>query len=286
MADIVEFDPNTQESDLGGDAPVTVSPFVVDLDGYEGPIDVLLQLARDQKVDLVHISILALADQYLGFVAEARRHNLELAADYLVMAAWLAYLKSRLLLPDMSSEEEPTGEEMAAALQYQLLRLESMQNAGQALMERDRLGQDFFGRGEPERFKPRAIEVLDATLYDLLRAYADQKQRKDAHEPMHIEAFEIYTVEDALQRLRGLVGKTPDWQQLWSFLPEGLKGQVLTRSAIASMFAASLEMVKEGRILIRQSDTFGDIYLQRRMDGPTEVVDNPLDGDPDDNEDQ
>ena len=202
------------------------------------------------------------------------------------MAAWLAYLKSRLLLPDMSSEEEPTGEEMAAALQYQLLRLESMQNAGQALMERDRLGQDFFGRGEPERFKPRAIEVLDATLYDLLRAYADQKQRKDAHEPMHIEAFEIYTVEDALQRLRGLVGKTPDWQQLWSFLPEGLKGRVLTRSAIASMFAASLEMVKEGRILIRQSDTFGDIYLQRRMDGPTEVVDNPLDGDPDDNEDQ
>jgi len=286
MADIVEFDPNTQESEPGGDAPVTVSPFVVDLDGYEGPIDVLLQLARDQKVDLVHISILALADQYLGFVAEARRHNLELAADYLVMAAWLAYLKSRLLLPDMSSEEEPTGEEMAAALQYQLLRLESMQNAGQALMERDRLGQDFFGRGEPERFKPRAIEVLDATLYDLLRAYADQKQRKDAHEPMHIEAFEIYTVEDALQRLRGLVGKTPDWQQLWSFLPEGLKGRVLTRSAIASMFAASLEMVKEGRILIRQSDTFGDIYLQRRMNGPTEVVDNPLDSDPDDNKEE
>ncbi len=279
MADIVEFDPNTHDPDLGGDAPVTASPFVVDLDGYEGPIDVLLQLARDQKVDLVHISILALADQYLGFVAEARRHNLELAADYLVMAAWLAYLKSRLLLPDMSSEEEPTGEEMAAALQYQLLRLEAMQNAGQALMERDRLGHDFFGRGEPERFKPRAIEVLDATLYDLLRAYADQKQRKDAHEPMHIEAFEIYTVEDALLRLGGLVGKTPDWQKLWTFLPDGLQGNVLTRSAIASMFAASLEMVKEGRILIRQTDTFGDIYLQRRTDRPATLVDyTPDDG--------
>ncbi|MGJ3259034.1 MAG: segregation and condensation protein A [Rhodospirillales bacterium] len=260
MADIIEFDPNAEG--LLDDAPAVVNSFVVDLEGFEGPIDVLLQLARDQKVDLVHISILELADQYLAFVAEARRHNLELAADYLVMAAWLAFLKSRLLLPDMSSEEEPSGEEMAAALQYQLRRLQAMQNAGRQLVERPRLGQDFVGRGDPEKFKPREIEVLDATLYDLLKAYADQHVRKNAHAPMHIEAFQIYTVEDALQRLRRLVGKTPDWQDLWSFLPEGLKGRLLTRSAVASTFAASLEMAKEGKVVLRQAGRFGRIYVQ------------------------
>jgi len=265
MAEIIEFDPNPDE--ILSDAPAVVSSFVVDLEGFEGPIDVLLQLARDQKVDLVHISILELADQYLGFVAEARRHNLELAADYLVMAAWLAFLKSRLLLPDLTTEEEPTGAEMAAALQYQLRRLQAMQNAGQGLMERPRLGQDFVGRGQPEQFKPREIEILDATLYDLLKAYADQHTRKNAHAPMHIEAFEIYTVEDALGRLRRLVGATPDWQDLWTFLPEGLKGRLLTRSAVASTFAASLEMAKEGKVTIRQSGTFGPIYLQGRAPG-------------------
>ncbi|MDC1214551.1 segregation/condensation protein A [Rhodospirillales bacterium] len=260
MAEILEFDlsPVNTEDDAG---PV-VGSFVVDLDGFEGPIDVLLQLARDQKVDLVHISILQLADQYLGFVAEARKHNLELAADYLVMAAWLAFLKSRLLLPDMTTEEEPSGEEMASALQYQLRRLQAMQNSGQALIDRLRLGRDFMGRGQPERFKPREVEILDATLYDLLKAYGDQQRRKNAHEPMQIEVFEIYTVEDALMRLRRLVGGTPDWQNLWSFLPDDLKGALLTRSAVASTFAASLEMAKEGKVSIRQSGSFGPIFLQ------------------------
>ncbi len=265
MADIVEFEADNAEPD----APKAA--FVVDLQGFEGPIDVLLQLARDQKVDLVHISILELADQYLGFVAEARRHNLELAADYLVMAAWLAFLKSRLLLPDLSSEEEPTGQEMAAALQYQLRRLEAMQNAGQTLMERSRLGQQFFARGAPERFKPREIEFLDATLFDLLKAYADQRRRRDAHEPMHIEPFEIYTVEDALQRLRRLLGRTPDWENLWSFLPEELQSPLLTRSAVASTFAASLEMAKEGKVSIRQTETFGAIYLRQSPNGNGDV---------------
>lgn len=267
MAEIIEFEPK-QGDDFADDAEGAPAGalFVLDLQGYEGPIDVLLQLARDQKVDLVHISILELADQYLAFVAEARKHNLELAADYLVMAAWLAFLKSRLLLPDMSSEEEPSGEAMAAALQYQLLRLQAMQNAGQGLVARPRLGQDFLGRGDPERFKPREVEILDATLYDLLKAYADQQRRKNAHSPMQIEAFEIYTVEDALQRLRRLVGKTPDWQNLWSFLPDNLKGVLLTRSAVASTFAASLEMAKEGKVLIRQSANFGPILLQGRQD--------------------
>ena len=180
------------------------------------------------------------------------------------MAAWLAFLKSRLLLPDLSTEEEPSGEAMAAALQYQLMRLQAMQNSGQELMARPRLGQDFVGRGNPERFKPREVEILDATLYDLLKAYADQQRRKNAHAPMQIEAFEIYTVEDALQRLRRLVGMTPDWQSLWSFLPENLKGLLLTRSAVASTFVASLEMAKEGKVLLRQSANFGPIYLQGR----------------------
>jgi len=271
MADILEFEaPDTD------DAP-TVASFVVDLSGFEGPIDVLLQLARDQKVDLVHISILELADQYLTFVAEARRHNLELAADYLVMAAWLAYLKSKLLLPDLSPNEEPTGEEMAAALQYQLRRLQAMQNAGQKLMERPRLGQNFFPRGEPERFRPREIEVLDATLYDLLKAYGDQRRRKDALQPMQIEPFEIFTVEDALQRLRRLLGPTLDWQNLWTFLPENLRGSLLFRSAVASTFTASLEMAKEGRVTIRQTGQFGPIYVRTRQEDDEAVVQEELD---------
>lgn len=266
MADIVEFEFEMEEATSAANA------FVVDLEGFEGPIDVLLQLARDQKVDLVHISILELADQYLGFVAEARRHNLELAADYLVMAAWLAFLKSRLLLPDLTSEEEPSGEEMAAALQYQLRRLQAMQNAGKQLIERPRLGRDFVGRGDPEHFRPREIEILDATLFDLLKAYADQHQRKNALEPMHIEPFEIYTVEDALERLRRLVGRTPDWQNLWAFLPSDLKGALLTRSAVASTFSASLEMAKEGKVSIRQTSRFGPIFLrtQQASSGMTE----------------
>jgi len=260
MAEIVELDLNLEDN--SDDAPSLAASFVVDLEGFEGPIDVLLQLARDQKVDLVHISILELADQYLGFVAEARKHNLELAADYLVMAAWLAFLKSRLLLPDLTTEEEPSGEEMASALQYQLRRLQAMQNSGQALMERPRLGREFLSRGQPERFKPREVEILDATLYDLLKAYGDQQRRKNAHEPMHIEAFEIYTVEDALARLRRLLGATPDWQNLWAFLPDDLKSPLLKRSAVASTFAASLEMAKEGKVSIRQSGSFGPIFVQ------------------------
>ncbi|MDA0998283.1 MAG: ScpA family protein [Proteobacteria bacterium] len=258
MGDVIEFDPHFEDSP----ANPSGQSFVVDLQGFEGPIDVLLQLARDQKVDLVHISILELANQYLAFVTEASRHNLELAADYLVMAAWLAYLKSRLLLPDLSAGDEPTGEEMAAALQYQLRRLEAMQNAGQALMDRPRLGRVFFRRGMPERFRPKHVEVLEATLYDLLRAYADQHRRKMAHRPMQIQAFQIFTVEDALERLRRLVGRTPDWESLWRFLPENLKGGLIARSAVASTFAASLEMAKQGRVMLRQPEPFGPIYFR------------------------
>ncbi len=234
--------------------------FVVDIDGYEGPIDVLLTLAREQKVDVTRISIVQLADQYLGFVTEARRANLELAADYLVMAAWLAYLKSRLLLPDLGSGEEPTGEEMAAALAFQLQRLEAMQDSGRRLMARTRLGREFFACGQPDPLIRATATELEVTLYDLLKGYADHKRRGTTG-TLHIEPSTLYTVEDALLRLRQLVGKTPDWESLWRFLPEGLGGGMMTRSALASTFAASLEMVREGKLRLRQSAPFGPIYL-------------------------
>lgn len=261
MDDTEEFE---EGQAFDGDVVEKADSFVVDLDGYEGPIDVLLSMAKDQKVDITQISILALANQYLAFVEELRARNLELAADYLVMAAWLAYLKSRLLLPDMGEEDEPTGAEMAAALQYQLRRLEAMQKAGKQLMERPRLGSEFFACGQPETFRARVSTIYELTLYELLKAYGEQKQRKDGHGPLNIEAFEIYTVEEAIVRLRKLLGPIPDWQNLWKFLPDGLKGGLIIRSAVASTFAASLEMAKEGRAVIRQSDTFGPIHVRSR----------------------
>ena len=247
-------------AEAGADKP-GVGAFVVDLDGFEGPVDVLLTLAREHKLDLTQISMVALADQYLEFVMEARRSNLELAADYLVMAAWLAYLKSRLLLPDMGEEDEPTGDEMAAALAFQLQRLEVMQNAGQKLMDRPRLGQDFFVRGQPEAFRALYNPVLEVSLFDLLKAYGDQSRRVEGG-TLHIEPFEIYTVEDALQRLKSLLGSVPDWESLWQFLPENMQDGIVARSAIASTFTASLELAREGKLKLRQSGPFGPIYLK------------------------
>ncbi|NQU59862.1 MAG: segregation/condensation protein A [Rhodospirillales bacterium] len=271
MNDIEAFEEGSLIPEAGDKAS-----FVVDLDGFEGPIDVLLTLAREHKLDLTRISILALADQYLAFVIEARRTNLELAADYLVMAAWLAYLKSRLLLPDLDEEDEPTGEEMAAALAFQLRRLESMQNSGQGLMARSQLGRDFFRRGAPETFKALVNPVLEVTLFELLKAYGDQSRRGQGG-TLHIESVEIYTVDDALQRLRSLLGSTPDWESLWRFLPEGLLEGLVARSAIASTFAASLELARQGKVTLRQSDNFGPIYLkpanrQDKPEGNTETI--------------
>jgi segregation and condensation protein A len=260
------------------DGAADATAFVVNLDGFEGPIDVLLMLAREHKLDLTQISILALADQYLAFVTEARRENLELAADYLVMAAWLAYLKSRLLLPDLGEEDEPTGEEMAAALAFQLRRLEVMQESGQQLMGRNRLGREFFGRGAPETFRALLNPILEVTLYDLLKAYGDQSRRVEGG-TLHIEAFEIHTVEDALRRLTSLLGSTPDWENLWQFLPESLMEGLIARSAIASTFAASLELAREGKVKLRQSGPFGPIYLKAaaRDDGKISDATEPPD---------
>lgn len=234
---------------------------LLDIEGYEGPIDILLTLAREQKVDLTHISILALADQYLEFIAQARELRLEIAADYLVMAAWLAYLKSRLLLPDLATEEEPSGAEMAALLAFQLQRLEAMKEAGVRLMERPRLGRDFCARGAPEPLEIATHSVFDVTLYDILRAYADQHGRRQAS-TLRIAPAELYAVDVAIRRLRGVLGEIPDWTVLSNFLPENLTAGLLSRSAIASTFVASLELARSGRIELRQAGAFAPIYIR------------------------
>jgi segregation and condensation protein A len=234
---------------------------VVDLEGYEGPIDMLLALAREQKVDLTRISILQLADQYLAFITAARRLRLEVAADYLVMAAWLAYLKSRLLLPEPAPLDEPSGAELAAALTHQLQRLEAMQQAGARLMARPLLGRDVFGRGAPEGLPQVLKPIYEVSLYELLRAYGDQRQRKDAS-VLHIEAPDLYSMDDALQRLSRILGRVPDWRALMSYLPPGLRGGIIERSAVAATFAASLELARAGKLQLRQDSVFGPIYIR------------------------
>ena len=246
--------------ELAQPAPAAAAELVVDLEGYEGPIDMLLTLAREQKVDLTKISILKLADQYLAFIAAARRLRLEVAADYLVMAAWLAYLKSRLLLPDPQAPDEPSGAELAAALAHQLQRLAAMQQAGARLMARPLLGRDVFARGAPEGLPKVLRSVYEATLYDLLTAYGEQRQRKESS-VLHIEAPELYSMDDALRRLERLVGRIPEWRTLVSFLPGGLRG-VVGRSAVAATFAASLELARAGKLQLRQDTAFGPIYLR------------------------
>ena len=238
------------------------SQFMLDLDGYEGPIDVLLNLAREQKVDLTKISILDLADQYLAFVAQARRLRLELAADYLVMAAWLAYLKSRLLLPEPETiDGEPTGAQMAAALAFQLQRLEAMRGAAGKLMALPQLGHDFFGRGAPEPILVVKTPVYSVKLYDLLRAYGAIANRKQGG-MLRILPTDIYSMDDALQRVGEMLGRSLDWQALLSFLPPDWKEGLRGRSAVAATFAATLEVVRSGRAEVRQDGSFGPIYLR------------------------
>lgn len=233
------------------------------LDGFEGPLDALLALARDQKIDLTRISILELANQYLAFVAEARRVRLELAADYLVMAAWLAYLKSRLLLP-VADEEEPSGEDMAAALAFQLQRLEAIKAAAAKLMALPRLGVDVFGRGAPEELATVEKPIYQATLYDLLKAYGEHRRRKDGA-VLHVEPLRLYAVEEAVQRLSAILGRMPDWAELAAFLPDQADDPLMTRSTLAAHFVATLELAKAGEVEVRQDGAFQPIYLRRAL---------------------
>ena len=237
---------------------------IVDVDGFEGPLDLLLTLSRTQKVDLRKISVLQLAEQYLQFVERARKLRLELAADYLVMAAWLAFLKSRLLLPPDPSEEGPSGEELAAHLAFQLERLQAMRDSAAKLMARDQLGRDFFARGIPEDVTRLRRVTYTATLLDLMQGYA-RIRTKDEFRPFVMDREAILTMEQALERMRGLIGYAGDWTDLTSYLPEGWEmDPKKRRSATAASFAASLELVKAGAIEIRQGETFAPIEIRRK----------------------
>ncbi len=249
---------------------------VLQLDGFAGPIDLLLTLAREQKVDLTKISILHLAEQYLAFVQEVRTVRLELAADYLVMAAWLAYLKSKLLLPAEEEDgEEPSGAEMAAALKFQLRRLEAMREAGSRLLSLPRLGRDVFAQGAPAGIEVVTRTVHDASLFELLSAYGAIHRRGKAT-PLTIEPSTLYTVDEALRRLRAMLGSAPDWTTLFSFLPQGFgdDGSLESRSAIAATLVAGLEMARAGAVQLRQDGHFGPIYIrrnQRQASGPRDT---------------
>jgi segregation and condensation protein A len=240
---------------------------VVTLEGFEGPLDVLLALARTQKVDLAKISVLALADQYLAFIAEARKIRLELAADYLVMAAWLAFLKSRLLLPREAGGEEPSADELAARLAFRLQRLEAMRDAAAKLMTRKRLGRDVFARGMPEGVRTIRVRQYTAKIYDLLKAYAEQR-RRTAKRVHVIPRRTVWSIKHARERLEALLGtRVGEWVQLAAHLEQYLGIADVARTATASSFSAVLEMAREGIIEISQEKPFAPIYMRRRKEG-------------------
>lgn len=255
-----------------GEGPVfdlTLSPaaagdtFIVDVDGFEGPLDLLLTLARSQKVDLRTISILRLVDQYIEFIGKMAHTDLDLAADYLVMASWLAYLKSRLLLPKPEKHgDEPSGEELAARLAFRLQRLQAMRESGNRLMARDRLERDVFFRGEPEGVRIIRTPLWSDTIFDLLKAYADQRTRTlGTH--MTVKRAPVFSIEEARKRLERMMGFSVDWSRLDTFLPDLPGLHELRRSALASTLSASLEMAKDGKIQLRQMNVFGEIFLRR-----------------------
>ncbi|HEY4031859.1 MAG TPA: ScpA family protein [Caulobacteraceae bacterium] len=242
---------------------------IIDLDGYEGPLHVLLALARNQKVDLLKLSILKLAEQYLAFVQQARRLRFSLAADYLVMAAWLAYLKSRLLLPkpEKKGPDEAPAEEIAAALAFRLAKLDMMRKASEAFKALPQLGRDVFTRGDPEAIRVVPSTEIDGDLYGLMRAYADQRK---AHAARHYcpRVPEAYSLEDARVRLRHLLPALGDWRAIGAVAPEpelGRDRQPTRASYLASTLSASLELVKEGALEARQLEHFSDLYLRSRL---------------------
>ena len=253
---------NFEEDVRPSAAPEQLSLFV-NLDGFEGPIDLLLALAREQKVDLSKIAILPLAEQYLEFVESARKLDMEVAADYLVIAAWLAYLKSRLLLPDPEPEQAEEVIDMTDVLKYQLVRLESMQQAAKRLISLPRLGQQRFARGAGERFESVSDPVWTASLYDLLAFYGSIQSGVE-NRTLTISATRLYSVQEAAARLRRLVGAIPEWTVLESFLPDNLKTPLDRRSATATHFAASLELAKEGMLRLRQDSRFAPIFLRTK----------------------
>jgi segregation and condensation protein A len=236
---------------------------VVDVAGFEGPLDLLLHLARHQKVDLTRISVLALAEQYLAFIEKVRSMRIELAADYLVMAAWLAFLKSKLLIPRQDDDEGESGEELAAVLQFRLKRLEAMRDLAARLVNRNRLGRDVFARGMPETVIVDKRNAWSASLYDLLTAYAAQRQRQSITN-VRIAARAVWSLKDARTILMRFVGELRDWTALDVFLIEYLASPEERPTAIASSFAASLELVREGRLEMRQERPLAPLFMRSR----------------------
>ncbi len=231
----------------------------LNLDGWEGPLDLLLNLARSQKVDLAQISILALVEQYLTYISEARALKLEIAADYLVMAAWLAYLKSCLLLPK-DPEADPSPEEIALRLQMRLQRLDAMREAGARLLGRDRIGRDVFARGAPEGLRLVRKSQWQARAFDLFAAYGTVKARTQP--PMHVvHARSVMTLEEAIERVGRMIGAAIEWTAIEAFLPVTDDPQ-LRRSALASSFLAALELARRGRLDIAQTEAFAPIRLR------------------------
>lgn len=258
--DDISQDPQSVADRLAAEA------LIVDVDGFEGPLDLLLMLSRTQKVDLRKISVLDLAKQYLIFVEQAKQLRIELAADYLVMAAWLAFLKSRLLLPPDPTEDGPSGEELAAHLAYQLERLQAMRTAAAQLMARNRLGRDIFARGVPETVERVKSVTYTATLLDLMQGYARIRTR-DEFRPFVMDRDSVFTMEQALERMRGLIGFAGTWTDIAVYLPDGWSSDpVKLRSATAATFAASLQLVKEGKAELRQDGTFEALQLRRITD--------------------
>jgi len=255
MHDDTSDDPGREPEDL----------LVVDVEGFEGPLDLLLSLAREQKVDLARISILSLAEQYLVFVEAARVKRLEIAADYLVMAAWLAYLKSRLLLPDEEGDDAPSGDELAAALAFRLRRLEAMREAAARLMNRNRLGQQVFGRGAPQATVINRQCQFNASLYDLLEAYAAQRQRSFV-QFVTIAKRSVFSLQEARALLMRMIGERLDWAPIDTYLIDYLSTPEMRATAKASSLSASLELVREGHIDIRQTSAFSPLYVRRKPD--------------------
>ena len=263
-AEILSF-----ETGLPADRPSSDEPsLVVDVEGYEGPLDLLLMLARQQKVDLHKISILALADQYLKFIEQARKLRLELAADYLVMAAWLAYLKSRLLLPEPLEADGPSAEELANALAARLRRLEQIREASNRLMTRPQLNRDLFPRGQPQPIAHIRHPNWNATLYDLLTAYAAQRQQR-VLATVHLTKRTVWSLSEARASLERLVGIADDWSQLDQYLMSYVIDPSQKATVFASSFAAALELVREGAVDLHQKDAFAPIYFRRRPEPGT-----------------
>ena len=244
--------------------PNNSKQFNISLNSYEGPIDLLLDLARKQKVDLSEISILELAEQYIDFIKRYQNIHLEIAADYLVMAAWLTYLKSRLLLPKEEKIDDNTPEALEEALKYQLQRLEAFQSVSKKLYSKPLIGRDVFFGGSSEGVKVKYNITYSSTLFDLLRSYSSILQKRDKGSHLTIAYSELYSVDNALQRLKQMFGEINEWTNFFTLIPKLNGNKVVNKSILSSNFVASLELAKNGYIDVKQNHVFGNIFLKRK----------------------